>query len=191
MRRGGTEPTVTDADVVLGRIDVDAFAGGRVALDPGCGHRRDARARARAARSAWTPRASPMRLRSWSMKRCPMRPVFMPSENGKTLSERTLIAFGGAAPLHVGRIADKLGISRIIVPVDAGVGSAVGFLLAPISYEVARSVYVKLKIFRRPIGSTRSWTRWRGSARDRDQRRAGPAVDGISDRLRALRRAGP
>jgi N-methylhydantoinase A len=69
-------------------------------------------------------------------------------ENGKTLSDRTLIAFGGAAPLHVGRIAEKLGIARVIVPVGAGVGSAVGFLLTPISYEVARSLYLKLKNFK-------------------------------------------
>src|SRR5258708_18193399 len=69
-------------------------------------------------------------------------------ESGKTLSNHTLIAFGGAAPLHVGRVADKLGIARVIVPIGAGVGSAIGFLLAPISYEVARSMYVRLQGFR-------------------------------------------
>src|SRR6185295_8326874 len=68
-------------------------------------------------------------------------------ESGKTLPERTLIAFGGAAPLHVCRVADKLGISRILVPPGAGVGSAVGFLLAPVSYEVARSHYARLDDF--------------------------------------------
>jgi N-methylhydantoinase A len=69
-------------------------------------------------------------------------------ESGRALSDRTLIAFGGAAPLHVGRVADKLGIARVIVPVGAGVGSAIGFLLAPISYEVARSMYIRLQGFR-------------------------------------------
>jgi len=59
-----------------------------------------------------------------------------------------LIAFGGAAPLHIGRVANKLGVARVIVPVGAGVGSAIGFLLAPISYEVARSMYVRLQGFR-------------------------------------------
>jgi N-methylhydantoinase A len=58
-----------------------------------------------------------------------------------------LIAFGGAAPLHVTRIAQKSGISRILVPEGAGVGSAVGFLVAPISYEVARSFYLRLASF--------------------------------------------
>src|SRR6185436_13725059 len=47
------------------------------------------------------------------------------------IAERTLVAFGGAAPLHASRLAEKLGIARIIVPPDAGVGSAVGFLAAP------------------------------------------------------------
>src|SRR5260221_14682348 len=69
-------------------------------------------------------------------------------ESGKTLSNHTLIAFGGAAPLHVGRVADKLGIARVIVPFGAGVGSAIGFLPAPISYEVPRSMYVRLKAVR-------------------------------------------
>ena len=61
-------------------------------------------------------------------------------ENGKETSGRTLIAFGGAAPLHAVRLAQKLGIRRIVVPPDAGVGSALGFLGAPIAYEVVRTL---------------------------------------------------
>jgi N-methylhydantoinase A len=68
-------------------------------------------------------------------------------ERGKVLGERTLVAFGGAAPLHAARLADKVGIDRIVVPTDAGVGSAWGFLRAPVAYEVARSRYVKLTEF--------------------------------------------
>jgi N-methylhydantoinase A len=66
-------------------------------------------------------------------------------ENGKDTSGRTLIAFGGAAPLHAARLAQKLGIRRIIVPPDAGVGSALGFLGAPIAYEVVRTLLVRLE----------------------------------------------
>ena len=50
-----------------------------------------------------------------------------------------MVAFGGAAPLHAARLADKLGIDEIVVPTGAGVGSAIGFLRAPIAYEITRS----------------------------------------------------
>src|SRR6202041_3431528 len=65
-------------------------------------------------------------------------------ENGKDTAGRTLIAFGGAAPLHAARLAQKLGITRIVIPVDAGVGSAHGFLDAPIAYEVVRTLLLRL-----------------------------------------------
>ena len=52
-------------------------------------------------------------------------------ENGEDLSEYTMIAFGGAAPLHAGRLCEKLGVDRLLVPPGAGVGSAIGFLRAP------------------------------------------------------------
>ncbi|HEY8288737.1 MAG TPA: hydantoinase/oxoprolinase family protein, partial [Acetobacteraceae bacterium] len=65
-------------------------------------------------------------------------------ENGKDTAGRTLIAFGGAAPLHAVRLAQKLGISRVVIPPDAGVGSAHGFLDAPIAYEVVRTLLVRL-----------------------------------------------
>jgi N-methylhydantoinase A len=68
-------------------------------------------------------------------------------ENGEDLSEYTMIAFGGAAPLHAGRLCEKLGIDRLLVPPGAGVGSAIGFLRAPFSFEANRSVYMRLSDF--------------------------------------------
>ena len=68
-------------------------------------------------------------------------------ENGEDLSEYTMIAFGGAAPLHAGRLCEKLGVERLIVPPGAGVGSAIGFLRAPFSFEANRSVYMRLSDF--------------------------------------------
>jgi N-methylhydantoinase A len=68
-------------------------------------------------------------------------------EWGGECAGRTLVAYGGAAPLHAAALADKLKIDRIVVPGGAGVGSAIGFLLAPISYEVVRSRYLRLSAF--------------------------------------------
>ena len=68
-------------------------------------------------------------------------------ENGEDLSTYTMIAFGGAAPLHAARLCEKLGIARCLVPVGAGVGSAIGFLRAPFSFEANRSVFTKMSAF--------------------------------------------
>ena len=68
-------------------------------------------------------------------------------ESGKTYEGRTMIAFGGGGPVHACRIAEKVGIHRILVPSGAGVGSAIGFLRAPVGYEVVRSLYQRLSIF--------------------------------------------
>ncbi len=65
-------------------------------------------------------------------------------ESGEVIADRTLIAFGGAAPLHAARLAEKLGIDRVVVPPGAGVGSALGFLRAPVAYEVTRSFRQRL-----------------------------------------------
>jgi N-methylhydantoinase A len=68
-------------------------------------------------------------------------------ESGKDARGRTLVAFGGAAPLHAARMAEKLGLDRVLVPSYAGVGSAVGFLRAPIAYEIVRSALQRLDEF--------------------------------------------
>jgi N-methylhydantoinase A len=68
-------------------------------------------------------------------------------ERGAVASNHTVIAFGGAAPLHVARVAEKIGAGRVIVPPNAGVGSAVGFLAAPISYEMVKTRYMRLESF--------------------------------------------
>ena len=68
-------------------------------------------------------------------------------ENGEDLSDYTMIAFGGAAPLHAGRLCEKLGIKRCLVPPGAGVGSAIGFLRAPFSFEANRTLFMQLSRF--------------------------------------------
>ena len=143
--RGGTDPTVTDADVVLGRIDPGFFAGGEIPLDRG--------------RAAAAVRNGPGAKLGLDETDAALGIGEMVDENmsnaarthaiewGKGLAGRTLVAFGGSAPIHAARLADKLALDRFLVPANAGVGSAVGFLLAPISYEVVRSRYMRLSAF--------------------------------------------
>ena len=68
-------------------------------------------------------------------------------ESSKTYEGRTLIAFGGGGPVHACRVAEKLGIRHVLVPSGAGVGSAIGFLRAPVGYEVVRSLYQRFSTF--------------------------------------------
>ena len=140
--RGGTEATVTDADVALGWIDPDGFAGGAIPLD------------FRAAETAieagpGAPLGLAARDGAHGIAEVVVENMANAArvhavERGKTLGDRTLIAFGGAAPVHAVRLAEKLGIERILIPGAAGVGSAVGFLRAPVAYEVVRSLYSAL-----------------------------------------------
>jgi N-methylhydantoinase A len=95
-------------------------------------------------------------------------------ESGKDVTHRTLIAFGGAAPLHAARVAEKLGIARVVIPADAGVGSAVGFLLAPVSFEVTRTWIVALDELT-PTGVDAIVTALRASASE-TVRRAAPGA---------------
>ena len=111
-------------------------------------------------------------------------------ENGKETAERTLIAFGGAAPLQATRLAGKLGIDRIIVPSGAGVGSAVGFLRAPIAYEVVRTRYLPLKGLDVAMVNALFARDADGSGSGRPPRRTVGAADRNAHDLHALSRPG-
>ena len=143
--RGGLLPAVTDANLVLGRYEPARFAGGTMTLDELAAH-------------AALDRAvgAPLGLESGMAA---LGVVEMVDENmanaarvhaiesGKTYAGRTLIAFGGGGPVHGYRVAEKVGIDRVLVPIGAGVGSAIGFLRAPVGYEVVRSLYQRLGTF--------------------------------------------
>ncbi|MFG6564318.1 hydantoinase/oxoprolinase family protein [Sulfitobacter sp. 1A13421] len=143
--RGGAKPAVTDADLVLGKLDPENFAGGSIQLDTAgsegalqnvIGQELDMDAATAAfglAEVVDENMANAARVHA--------------VENGEDLSDYTMIAFGGAAPLHAGRLCEKLGVERLLVPPGAGVGSAIGFLRAPFSFEANRSVYMKLSDF--------------------------------------------
>ncbi len=143
--RGGTEPAVTDANVALGKIDPAHFAGGKIKLDA------DASRKALQVKigvplnitGIW-PAAGVAEIVEENMANAARVHAI---ERGKDIANCTMIAFGGGAPLHACRLADKIGVKRIIVPQGAGVGSAIGFLQAPISYEITRSAAVSLDAF--------------------------------------------
>jgi N-methylhydantoinase A/oxoprolinase/acetone carboxylase beta subunit/N-methylhydantoinase B/oxoprolinase/acetone carboxylase alpha subunit len=140
--RGATQATVTDANLALGRIDPEDFAGGTMTLDAATAHAALARDPGETLHlDAAGAALGVIEIVDENMASAARVHAV---ERGKEVAGRTMIAFGGAAPLHAGRLAEKLGIERVIVPGDAGVGSAVGFLTAPVAYEVIRSRYGKL-----------------------------------------------
>ena len=143
--RGGRRATVTDANLVLGKLDPERFAGGRIGLD-------SERATAALARDVghplgledhW-PAVGVVEVVDENMANAARVHAI---ERGKVIGRHTMVAFGGGAPLHAGCLARKLGIDRVVIPTGAGVGSAIGFLLAPIAYEVVRTLQVDFRDF--------------------------------------------
>lgn len=143
--RGGTMPTVTDADVVIGKIEPARFAGGAITLYPD-------KAEAALAASVGTPLALGTAMAAHGVAEIVDENMANAArvhavERGVVVTDHTMVAFGGAAPLHATRLAEKLGIARVVVPADAGVGSAVGFLRAPAAYELVHSRFMRLDRF--------------------------------------------
>jgi N-methylhydantoinase A len=143
--RGGTRPTITDADLVLGKIDPESFAGGTMRLDMQAAT--DAVARDVAAKLSLAPLAAAFGIGEVVDENMANAARVHAVENGKNIADNVLIAFGGAAPLHAARLCEKLGIDICLVPQGAGVGSAIGFLRAPFGYEAVASRLVPLSDF--------------------------------------------
>src|SRR5436190_5397820 len=134
---GGTEPTVTDADLVLGYLDPDYFLGGQLRIDLA------------AARQAIQERiAAPLGLSieeaAWGIHQIVNESMANAArirtlERGKDPHRFPVFAFGGAGPVHGFRIAKALGSPALIAPFGAGVMSAIGFLTAPLAFDFVRS----------------------------------------------------
>lgn len=143
--RGGERPAVTDADLVMGKLDPENFAGGSIALHPDASKKAlEADLGGKLDMDAMEAAFGVAEVVDENMANAARVHAV---ENGEDLSEYTMIAFGGAAPLHAARLCEKLGIDRCLVPVGAGVGSAIGFLRAPFSFEANRSVFMKMGAF--------------------------------------------
>jgi N-methylhydantoinase A len=139
---GGAQPTVTDADLVLGYLDPDYFLGGRMTLD------------AQAARRAiGTQIAKPLGLSTveaaWGIHQLVNENMANAArvhvvERGKNPRALPVIAFGGAGPVHGYRVAELTGCPGLILPPSAGVTSALGFLVAPLAFDFVQSHYSHL-----------------------------------------------
>lgn len=140
--RGGREPTLTDANLLLGYLDPRSFLGGRMRID---------RAAAEAAVALEVARplnVDPLRA-AWGIHEVINEDVARAfrvhaSERGVDYRRCSMVAFGGSGPIHALRIARKLRIPRVICPLGAGVMSAIGLLLSPLSFELLRSRRVDL-----------------------------------------------
>ncbi len=143
--KGGLHPAVTDANLSLGRYDPTRFAGGSIKLDVAAAH--DALLADVGAKLALTAEMAALGVVEMVDENMANAARVHAIESGKTYDGRTLIAFGGGGPVHACRVAEKVGISRVLVPSGAGVGSAIGFLRAPVGYEVVRSLYQRLSSF--------------------------------------------
>jgi N-methylhydantoinase A len=143
--KGGGSPTVTDADLLLGRIDPNNFAKGRVPLHADVAKEAVLAAFAKENFADETEAAHGIsEIVDENMANAASVHAV---EYGKNLLDMTMISFGGAGPLHAGRIAEKVGVKKLIVPLNPSVGSAIGFLWSPIAYEVVRSLYVQINEF--------------------------------------------
>ncbi|WP_258170403.1 hydantoinase/oxoprolinase family protein [Burkholderia multivorans] len=144
-QRGGTRPTVTDADLLLGRLDPNNFAGGSIPLSI------DDASRAMlddvGGALSLTAEEAAYGVAEVVDENMSNAARVHAVESGKDIGDYTMITFGGAGPLHAARLCEKSGIKKFVVPPGAGVGSAIGFLRAPFGYESVRSASMRFNEF--------------------------------------------
>jgi N-methylhydantoinase A len=138
--RGGDAPAVTDANLALGRLDPENFAGGAIPLHPD-------RAEAALKTLGLMLDEAAFGITEMVDENMANAARVHTVENGRDIGQFTMVAFGGGAPLHACRLCEKLGLSEALIPPGAGVGSAIGFLQAPVSFEATRGLYQRLDAF--------------------------------------------
>jgi N-methylhydantoinase A len=143
--RGGTHPAVTDANLALGRYDPELFAGGALRLYPD--QSRKALAEHVGGKLALSADMAALGVVEMVDENMANAARVHAIESAKNYEGRVVIAFGGGGPVHGYRVAEKIGVKRILVPSGAGVGSAIGFLRAPVAYEVVKSLYQRFGSF--------------------------------------------
>ncbi|MBI1774641.1 MAG: hydantoinase B/oxoprolinase family protein [Proteobacteria bacterium] len=139
--RGGSEPTVTDANLLLGYYDPGFFLGGRMALDRQAAERALAGIGAKLGLSAVETAWGIHRLVTESMAAAARIHIV---EKGKDPRRYAMVGFGGAGPAHAAGVARILGVREVLIPPASGAASALGFLAAPLSFEQVRSHPLRL-----------------------------------------------
>ena len=139
--RGGLNPTVTDADLLIGYLNADYFANGSIRLD------------ASAAEKAFESLAKELDISitkaAWGIHQLVNENMAAAArvhaaERGLDIQKYARVTTGGAGPVHASGVAERLNVRTVIVPPIAGVGSAFGFLLAPISFDFTRSYLTRI-----------------------------------------------
>ena len=139
--QGGTEPTVTDADLALGYLDADYFLGGKMQLDLEGARKALARLAAKLGMSVEQVAWGIHQIVNENMANAARAHL---GERGKDPRRMPLYAFGGAGPVHGYRVAEILRLAAVISPLGAGVGSTFGLLAAPLAFDFVRSAYSRL-----------------------------------------------
>ena len=138
---GGTEPTVTDADLVLGYLDADYFLGGKMQLDVEGARTALARLGTKLGMSVEQAAWGIHQIVNENMANAARAHL---GERGKDPRRMPMYAFGGAGPVHGYRVAEILRLPAMISPFGAGVGSTFGLLSAPLAFDFVRSAYSRL-----------------------------------------------
>jgi N-methylhydantoinase A len=139
---GGTEPTVTDANLALGRLGADRFLGGEMKLDTEAASRALKHVGEPLGMSATQAANGILRIASTAMSYAVKA---VTTERGLDIGDFAMVAYGGAGPLHATTIAKELGIRRVIIPRAPGVFSAFGMLFSDLRYDYVRSWFERLE----------------------------------------------
>ncbi len=140
--RGGTAPTVTDSDLLLGYLDAGFFLGGEMRVDEAAA---SASLERLATSLAVTPARSAAGVHDVVNEAMAGAARIAIAERGGALGDYTLLATGGAGPVHAWQVARKLGLRRLVCPPGAGAGSALGMLMAPARVDRVASVNAPLE----------------------------------------------
>ncbi|WP_264372022.1 hydantoinase/oxoprolinase family protein [Salicibibacter halophilus] len=177
---GGTRPTVTDADLVLGYLNPDYFLGGEMPL-------KKEQAYAAIKKEIAEPLGLDVVEAAWGIHEVVNENMASASrihavEKGKDIRDYPLFASGGAGPVHVSHVAEILGVDTVLLPVGAGVNSAFGFLASPLAFDFVRSFYGRLE--------TLDWNHVMALLEEMEQEgRALLAQAGVTENIEVLRYA--